>query len=88
MLADEVVREVKAGSVEGDWPVEIHKLEGKLLFTGRLSSVRLGEALRFEWAGRFVDTGAEGRFIGIGLVLNNELIVASFEQVALKEPST
>jgi mannose-6-phosphate isomerase-like protein (cupin superfamily) len=82
-LGDEVVQNVEPGATEGAWPVEIYAPGGNLLFTGELKSTKLGDSLKLEWIGEFTEQRAEGRFSGIGIALTNDLIVASFEQVAL-----
>jgi mannose-6-phosphate isomerase-like protein (cupin superfamily) len=83
LLADEIVRDVAPGATEGLWPVDINAPNGDLMFTGQLSSRKLGESLLLEWSGILVEQQTPARFIGIGICLNDDLIVASFEQVDL-----
>ena len=81
-LADERVLNVKPGAIEGTWPVEIHTPDGKLMYSGDLTSKKLGSALSLEWNGQFVESKKDGKFIGIGIELEADLIVASFEQIS------
>jgi hypothetical protein len=80
-LADEVVHEIESCATEGKWPVDIYAPDGTLMFKGHLESVRLGQSLKLEWTGRFTTNDTTGRFVGLGVIIDDNLIAATFEQV-------
>jgi hypothetical protein len=80
-LANEIVHDVAPGPLEGDWPVEIFVPGGKLYFTGRLSSSKLGSCVKLIWEGSFVDDGKPGRFEGIGYASGADVLSATFEEI-------
>jgi hypothetical protein len=83
VLAKEIVSDVPIGACEGDWPVKIFiGNDDTLLFTGRLSSTRLGDCLKLTWQGNFVDGNKPGAFQGLGQQIDGELIAACFEPAA------
>jgi hypothetical protein len=78
VLADEVIQNVPAGSVEGLWPVEISMPGAGLIFKGQITISRFGESLRFEWSGTDLTKNTSAHYIGIGIA-SGDLIFASFE---------
>jgi hypothetical protein len=83
-LADEIVHDVAAGALEGDWAVEIFDPLGKPYFTGRLNSSKLGGCVKLIWDGSFVDGGKSARFEGIGYASGADVLSATFEQITAK----
>jgi hypothetical protein len=80
-LADEIVRNVPDGVLEGDWPVDIFAPGGELFFAGHLRTEKFGDCLKLVWEGKFLDSGQPGRFEGIGHA-RGDLLSATFEKVA------
>jgi len=78
MLAREVVSGVAPGAVEGQWPVQIFNTDNSPMYSGTLKSQRLSDGLKLEWNGTFAN-GSTGKFIGIGQILNSDLLVGTFE---------
>ena len=81
-LADQIVRDVAPGPLEGDWPVEIYIQPNVLYFTGHLHSSKLGDCVKLVWQGNFKKDGTPGRFEGIGYEYG-DLLSATFEEVKL-----
>jgi hypothetical protein len=84
LIAREVVYDVEEGSFEGDWKVDIYPPGGgEAFYEGRLTSRRFGEAYLLSWAGHQILTGVSREFKGIGLSLEADLLIASFQEVSL-----
>jgi hypothetical protein len=66
----------------GDWPVDIMGPDGKPVFEGRISIQPLGESLRLIWTGSALPSGASATFEGIGTILPEGVLVATFEKKA------
>lgn len=80
-ISREIVSGVVPGATEGEWPVEIYAPDDSLMYSGVLESERFGESLRWEWSGNFAADGSAGKFLGIGQIINQDLLAGTFEQV-------
>ncbi|MER9227041.1 hypothetical protein NKI39_15645 [Mesorhizobium sp. M0664] len=80
LFSEEIVRDVQLGTWEGDWPVEIFQ-ERKLIFRGRLNSVKLGDCLKLKWQQEPDSDGGARIFQGIGYAIDAETVAASFELI-------
>jgi hypothetical protein len=81
VLAEELVQDVAAGPMVGDWPVQVFSPDGSVSFTGRLRSVALGNSLLLTWDGNMADKPEQSaKFVGMGYQIDRDLMVASFEQ--------
>jgi hypothetical protein len=81
VLANEIVHDVAPGALEGDWPVEIFKPDGKPYFTGRLNSSKWGDCLKLAWKGSFLANGTSASFEGIGYASGPDTLSATFELI-------
>ena len=83
-LVLEVVFDVPEGEVEGDWPVKIFLPADELNWAGRVKSTKLGAGLKLEWTGEYKsgpNAGERADFVGVGIVVDPDTIVACFEPV-------
>jgi hypothetical protein len=80
VLAKELVQDVAAGPMVGDWPVQVFLPDGNVSFAGRLRSVTFGNSLLLTWDGHMADRPPRpAKFVGVGYQINNDLMFASFE---------
>ena len=81
--AREVVLNVADRSFEGDWPVVIYlPVSDAPFYEGRLTSKPLGEGLLLNWRGARISDGEQLDYEGIGLMIDTDTLVASFEEVS------